>query len=799
MRTAKIKISTGKSRQATIWREHTMTWYDFAELVRQNERHTDETAAEYAAMDKQQRAEAKDTGGFVAAVLEGGKRKRDAVKARTAITLDADSVAGLTFDELCNRATDGLGRVPYIAYTTHSHTDTATRARFIFQTSREMTAEEYEPVARRVAERIGIEFFDPTTYDPERLFYWPSAPQDGPLEVQSPFLDEEPLNVDDILATYTDWRNVEEWPRGAEEAPARRTADKAEDPTTKRGVIGAFCRAYDIHEAISTFLADIYEPTDEEGRYTYKKGSTAGGLLTYEDKFAYSHHSTDPASGQNLNAFDLVRIHKFGDTKKSQKKMEDFAMADSRTRRQMREDKREELADDFNAVDTEDGQNQHDSDWMGQLELTKRGEILATDTNFATILENDPKLKGRFWLDTFRGAYYGANLPWERNPVTGNQWTDGDDCGLRVYISEHYKCRNKSALLDAFVNVANKNRRHPVREYLDGLKWDGKPRVDTLFVDYLGAEDTPLNRAMTRKALAAAVARIYAAGTKFDYCVTLAGGEGIGKSTIIRLLASDAWFCDSVTTTEGRDGMAILRGAWLVELAELASLKKSEVEQVKQYLSKTEDTYRAAYDRNTISHPRQCVFFGTTNETEFLRGDTGNRRFWIIPVDGSRRKFTGDLFKAIPAERDQIWAEAVNIWKNGEPLYLGQELEAEARQRQKDYNGDNNEELAGVLGEYLERLLPADWYTWDLKRRQAFIQNPDPLAGESMRRDKFTPAEFAVEQMGYKLADKDAKPILKQINKIMRQRTDWEERTIRLQFYGEVVRGFVRKASQKKP
>lgn len=777
-----------------------MTWYDFAELVRQNERHTDETAAEYAAMDKQQRAEAKDTGGFVAAVLEGGKRKRDTVKARTAITLDADSVAGLTFDELCNRATDGLGCVPYIAYTTHSHTDTATRARFIFQASREMTAEEYEPVARRVAERIGIEFFDPTTYDPERLFYWPSAPLDGPLEVQSPYFDNEPLDVDDILATYTDWRNVEEWPRGAEEAPIRRTADKAEDPTTKRGVIGAFCRAYDIHEAISTFLADIYEPTDEEGRYTYKKGSTAGGLLTYEDKFAYSHHSTDPASGQNLNAFDLVRIHKFGDTKKSQKKMEDFAMADSRTRRQMREDKREELADDFNAVDTEGDQNQggENSEWLAELETTKAGDIKATDGNFIAILENDPLLKGRFWLDTFRGAYYAENLPWKRDTTTGDQWTDNDDANLRVYISTRYGVRSKSVLQDAFFNVANKNHRHPVREYLDGLKWDGKPRVDTLFVDYLGAEDTPLNRAMTRKALTAAVARIYAAGTKFDYCTILTGGEGIGKSTLLRLLASDAWFCDSITTTEGRDGMDALRGVWLVELAELASLKKSEVEQVKQYLSKTEDTYRAAYDHFKIAHPRQCVFFGTTNETEFLRGDTGNRRFWVIPVKGGERWRNGGMFERVKAERDQIWAEAVAIWKNGEPLYLGQELEAEARQRQKDYNGDGADELAGLLGEYLDRPLPADWYTWELKRRQAFIQNPDPLAGESMRRDRFTPAEFAYEQLGLIIGGKDAKAICKQVRRLMENIPEWDKiATIQIGGYG-TQRGYKRAKKRAK-
>ncbi|MBR6043576.1 MAG: hypothetical protein IKP37_13195 [Paludibacteraceae bacterium] len=472
--------------------------------------------------------------------------------------------------------------------------------------------------------------------------------------------------------------------------------------------------------------------------------------------------------------------------------MEDFAMADKKTRRQMREDKSQELTDDFNAVDTEDDQNQTDSDWAGQLELTKRGEILATDTNFTTILENDPKLKGRFWLDTFRGAYYGDNLPWERNPVTGKQWTDGDDCGLRVYVSLTYGCRNKSALLDAFTNVANKNRRHPVREYLDGLKWDGKPRVEALFINYLGAEDTPLNRAMTRKALAAAVARIYRPGTKFDYCVTLAGGEGIGKSTLIRLLASDAWFNDSITTTEGRDGMAILRGAWLVELAELASLKKSEVEQVKQYLSKTEDVYRAAYDRNTIAHPRQCVFFGTTNEVDFLRGDTGNRRFWIIPVDGKRRQFKGDLFQAIPAERDQIWAEAVTIWKNGEPLYLAPELEAEARQRQKEYNGDSNEELAGILDDYLERRLPPDWYSWDLNRRRAFIQNPDPLAAESMRRDKFTPLEFANEQMGYSIASKEAKAVSKTIRRLMERRTEWAKLgVVRIAGYG-AQRGYKR-------
>ena len=150
------------------------------------------------------------------------------------------------------------------------------------------------------------------------------------------------------------------------------------------------------------------------------------------------------------------------------------------------------------------------------------------------------------------------------------------------------------------------------------------------------------------------------------------------------------------------------------------------------------------------------------------------------------------MFERVKAERDQIWAEAVAIWKNGEPLYLDQELEAEARQRQKDYNGDGVDELAGLLAEYLDRPLPADWYTWELKRRQAFIQNPDPLAGESMRRDRFTPAEFAYEQLGLIIGGKDAKAICKQVRRLMENRPEWDKiGTIRIEGYG-TQRGYKR-------
>jgi predicted P-loop ATPase len=253
----------------------------------------------------------------------------------------------------------------------------------------------------------------------------------------------------------------------------------------------------------------------------------------------------------------------------------------------------------------------------------------------------------------------------------------------------------------------------------------------------------------------------------------IAGAEGIGKSTLLNVMGGQ-WFSDSLTTMEGKLGMEQLRGAWLIELGELSSIKRSDVEQVKSYITRQDDIYRAAYGTVVEKHPRQCVFCGTTNETYFLKGDTGNRRFWVIKIVPELRKHS-NIKEAIERDRDQLWAEAVQRWRDGEQLYLPQDLEAEARQRQQEYNDDSDDPLKSLLAVYLDKRLPTDWPSWDLQRRRAYFTQSDPLDAEGVTlRDRVCVAEFICEQMGRSMADKEYKYMARRIAKLLDEFDGWE-------------------------
>lgn len=210
----------------------------------------------------------------------------------------------------------------------------------IIPLDREVSQEEYQAIARKVAGDLNIDLFDRSTFDVNRLMFWPSVSSD--MEYYFEFQDGPFLEADYILGLYNDWHDTSEWPTATDSTDVIMQAiKKQEDPEDKKGIIGVFCRTYTIQEAIETFLSDVYTPAGE-GRYTYINGSTAAGLIIYDDKFAYSHHGTDPAGGRLCNAFDLVRIHKFGHLdigkekedkdKKSFKAMEEFASKDSTTK-----------------------------------------------------------------------------------------------------------------------------------------------------------------------------------------------------------------------------------------------------------------------------------------------------------------------------------------------------------------------------------------------------------------------------------------------------------------------------------
>lgn len=648
---------------ALKWTNSELMWSEFLARLSVPLK-TQETMSEYQSMPKAKRDVIKDVGGFVGGTLIDGRRRADSVEKRSLVTLDLDDIP--TGTDIWPIIENGLDCAAAI-YSTHSSMPTSERLRVVIPLAREVSPDEYGAISRRIASYIGIDLCDDTTYEPSRLMYWASCPFDADYIFK--YIDSPVLDPDEILSTYKDWTDVTEWPVSSRrDAVAKTGVKKQGDPTEKHGVIGAFCKVYNIPDAIETFLPGIYTEGKDPNRWTYSEGSTVGGLVLYEDqKFAFSHHGTDPISGKLVNAFDLVRIHKFKDldidepeseiiTKlPSYKAMMDLAISDEEVAYQLAMDKVEGAFDDMPEQDTT---------WLKKLEVTNKGGIANTIDNVVLILTNDPRLNQAYYYDAFKERpIVSGDLPWVRlSERTSNVWTDVDDAGLRRFLELEYKVESAQKIRDAVDLAMLEKIRHPVREYLESLVWDGEKRVDTLFIKYLGADDSAYTRAVTRAALIGAVARIMRPGCKHDHMLVLVGPQGCRKSTTLAKLGKE-WFSDSLFTVQGKDAYEQVQGYWIIELGEMAATRKSEVEQIKSFISKQSDNFRAAYARRTQDHPRQCAFFGSTNDDEFLRDATGARRFWPIDVDNTGRIMADKLDEH---EIDQIWAETVAAFKSGE-------------------------------------------------------------------------------------------------------------------------------------
>lgn len=767
-----VTIAVGQSRKSTNWQNKEIMWSKLVDRLGIPER-TTESATEYKSMPKPQRDEIKDVGGFVGGTLKGGRRKAEAILQRRLLTLDLDEVP---------RDADPWDTVVLVLgcaavlYSTHSHTPNAPRLRLVMPLSRAVSPEEYAAVARKIAQDIGIDMCDDTTYEPHRLMYWPSLPYDA--EYRYEVSDGPWLDVDEQLKRYTDWHDPTEWPTSSRRAEAlHRLAKKQGNPLEKDGVIGAFCRVYSIEDAIETFLPDVYDKCDD-GRYTFKGGSTTGGLVLYDQgTFAYSHHGTDPASGKLCNAFDLVRLHLFthlddqaapgtpSSRMPSYLAMLEEAIKIPEVREELAKANFEKLKDQFDDPD-------EDTTWTQQLTLTKTGKVEDTIDNARIIMENDSRLKGRYFYDSFKERMtVCGDLPWiALTDRVSTAWNDTDDSGLRSYIEKRYNITSISKISDAVALAMLNCSRHPVREYLQGLVWDGTPRADALFIDYLGAEDTEYVRTVTRKALIGAVARIMQPGCKHDHILVLVGPQGSRKSTTLAKLGK-SWFSDSLYTVQGKEAYEALQGFWIIEMGEMAATRKAELESIKQFVSKQTDSFRAAYARRTQERPRQCAFFGTTNDDEFLRDSTGNRRFWPVTVT-EKGRVTGDYIT--PELVDQVWAEIVVRYNAGEVWYLDDaEIEATARAIQDEHTEMNARQ--GLVEQFLETLLPEDWASRDLDQRLAFWSDgfSDEKAKGTVRRRTVCGLEVWRECLGGSV--KDYTPLqAREINAMLKRVPGWK-------------------------
>ena len=780
-----MKISVGNSRMDKHWNLEELSVDDFSKRLSQTKR-TAETVGQFKKMTKAQQDNIKDVGGFVAGVLKGGRRKKDTVISRSAVTLDAD-YAPLDFPDMIEMFCD----FRCIIYSTHKHTAEKPRLRLIIPLLREVTPDEYIAVSRKISEEIGIEYFDDTTYEPSRLMYWASTSADGEFIFKD--IDGVILDPDNVLAKYNDWRNTAELPvSNRQEKIVQREIKNQADPLEKKGIIGAFCRTYSVTEAIDKFISDVYKPSVMDGRYDYVPADSSAGVVIYDDKFAYSHHATDPACGKLMNAFDVVRLHKFGglDSRTSEdtepnklpsfKAMQEFASEDDNVKIQLAREREEQAKEEFKVTD----------DWQKNLEIDKNGKVKDTLRNLTLILQNDVNLKSIVFNQLSDGMEIKGNVPWQH---PSKFWRDADDAQLISYVDLKYGTFSARNYQIAVTKVADDRSYHPIREFLDALpEWDKIPRADTLLIDYLGAVDNPYIRAVTRKTLCAAISRALNPGCKFDTMLVLNGPQGVGKSTLIAKLGGE-WFSDSLSLNDTKDKTAAekLQGYWILEIGELAGLRKAEVETLRSFLSRQNDIYRAAFGKRASPHLRQCVFFGTTNaENGYLRDITGNRRFWPVKTPGMGRKRSWELTNE---EVMQIWAECLVYAKQGEKLHLSPELEKYAKVEQRD--AMELDEREGLVREYLESLLPDNWDKMDLYDRRNFL-NGSEFNGEkrigTVKRTTVCNMEIWCECFG-----KDRGSIKRQdsneIAAIMARLEDWKKLKCKKRFgeYG-VVNGYER-------
>lgn len=709
-----LDISFGKHRADTNWKPEYLSWDEFVEKLRKVRR-TAETMVQYDAMSPAAKGKVKDGSSFVGGLIRGGRRKKENIDSRSLITLDID----FGDDNFSFAADLVLAGSAYLIYSTHSHRPDKPKYRLIVPLDRTVSADEYAAISRLLADQIGLSYFDRTTFDVHRLMYLPSCSKDA-VPVLDVF-EGAALSADSVLAEYVDWRDVTEWPRHDEDkATAQLAGKKAQDPREKIGMIGLFCRAHSIADGIESFLSEVYEEGTMSNRYNYLKGSSANGLEIYPDQdLVFSHQDSDPvADGRTYNLFDLVRVHKFGhlddnvkahtpDMKKpSHMAMEHFVAQLPEVKRLKMAELEDSFSDmDFDeiAVANESIEEKVDPDaWKEKLEIhSKTGEVLARAGNVELILQHS------LWSDVLAYDAFGnsevirSKLPWrdrERTNKDYEPWLGADDKRLQHWLSKVYKINSARTIQNAFTEVVHKNTFHPIKEYLGSGVWDNVPRAENIFIDYLGASDTHYVKQVTRKMLLAAITRLYHPGCKFDQMLVLVGPQGAGKSSLLAKLGRD-WFSDSLRTFENKEAGEHLQNGWIFEIGELSAMKKTEIEEVKAFLSKTEDRYRVAYDRQISEFPRKCVFFGTTNTKGFLRDATGNRRFWPVEVNPDKALFShwdeldGDVVQ-------QIWAEVVSWFKAGESLVLDEQARIEAEYQQAIHMESDPRE--GMIQEWLD-------------------------------------------------------------------------------------------------
>lgn len=740
-----ISLSVANTRYGP-WQTQTWRLSEFYARLAQPAR-SQECRAAYLAMPKRDQDRLKDVGGFVGGALKDSVRKNGHVLSRCLITLDVDKLEPGGANRVL-RVCESLG-CGYAVYSTRKHAPEAPRVRIIIPLAEDLAADEYEPAARRAAYYIDptMQMFDRTTFECARLMYWPSVCSDA--EYVFYYADKPPVDGKALLRSFN-WQDIASWPRCPDEdASVRRTAAKQQDPTEKEGVVGAFCRVYDVYSAIEKFLPGVYDAiANSNDRFTYVNGSTAGGAVVYENgKFLFSHHATDPAGGQLCNAFDLVRLHLFGaqddDAKPgtptaklpSWQAMLKLAESDPTVKAQKITDRADQIKRDFAAQISaaQTGQtpvlaatpgSAPTAPAIAQAAAPVSAPVEDVALRLAELLEDS---NSRVTTQLVEAAMDALGLRVGRNEITGRVSIDGlpacysaEEAAntVPVLLSDFLRQNGINAAPDTLVQyistISDKYRFNPVKNWLLNGAWDGFNRWPVVY-EILGIDAPECHKYQNyvRKWFLQSVAMAFndpRDPRSADGALVLQGPQGCGKTLFFRKMAACRdWFAEGVSIDfTNKDTLIRATGAWISELGELDSTLKREQSALKAFITAERDEIRAPYARSSSSRVRRTSFCGTVNPEGFLRDETGSRRFWVVPVT---RINVQSLLSISTDMVAQIWFQAYREWVcdvNGYRLEGAERAELER---------DNAEYSASVpWQEEIEELM--DWDIPDSERQE---------------------------------------------------------------------------------
>jgi len=691
-------------------------------------------------------------------------RTKMAIELRGALTLDVDHAK----EDFLQKVRQELGGISYIIHTTYSSTPEEPRYRLIVPLDRTVTPDEYHVAAASIMQGIGVENFDPGSVQPERYMFRPSEAKRGAF-----WYDVNESGLADVEQLLQDFEE------DLSSVPLPKPSRSKRDPFAIEGTVGAFNRAYENLQE----LIQVYDLPYEEagvGRWHLAGAAAAAGMGEVAPGLYFSHHANDPAYGQTCSAFDMARLHLFGDLDENSKPgtpinklpstiaMQEMATTDVNV---LKELVGNDFADDMEA--TADAITQ-DSWQLGLQRHPRTGEPIDNIVNWDLIGANDPVFSGLFYNEMSLALETDRDLPWRKVEKGKEAFNSGDRSSLALYIERTYSIRPPRAYMDDVVNDRARHRvRNPVRDYLESLRWDGKSRIETALP---GVRPTEFTRLAARKALVAAAARMLEPGIKWDHTLVLFGSEGLGKSYWIDKMSKG--YSSSLGRLNDKDTLIVMQRSWIMTADEGHSLRKADFDAQKEFLTKTHDIFRMPYEREASIHPRHCVIWSTTNDEVFLRRQEGNRRFHIVKCEDKV-----DFSLLTDEYIDQVWAEAVHLFRNGELLFLSDDESDLAAEEREQFTEEDA--LAGVITEYLDTKVPENWNDMSPSERQMWLQNrADGFAAEGTEDiDEVCSLQVYIEALGRRMGDQKRMELL-EITNVLKALPGWTQMPGRHRLHG---------------